>query len=101
MSKITQSAKHVDCIRCRGNAPQVCARHYNGLRQHAFGKGRSVKAHDMASAELCDKCESDLGLTEGVNLIDGDRACKSVGRSEEFMYWCMMTNIRRYEEGRL
>ena len=93
---ITQSAKDTPCVRC-GSTGNVCARHYNGLRQHQYGKGRGIKASDLASADLCDECDAEF--TEGVNIIDGERAGKSIARSEEFLHLCMLSNIRRYQDG--
>lgn len=101
--KLTDSAKNESCIRCgRDVEGEVCARHYNGIRQHAFGKGRGEKCSDLASAELCMNC--DAMFAEGAGLQGG---CHFGGwrtvedRSEEFLFWCMMTNIRRAERGDL
>ena len=94
MSKITDSAKGSICIKCQ--APGAYACHYNGPRQHDFGKGRGRKAHDLMSAEFCHRCDQEF--TEGST----DPGWKDKWeRSEEFMYWIGMTNIRRCEEGRL
>lgn len=99
MSAITASAKGQPCVRCGREDGTTCARHYNGLRQHQYGKGRSVKGHDMGSAELCDTCEPDF--SEGVNIFDDERAGKSIERSEEFLHLIMLTNIARFERGDL
>lgn len=98
MSKITNAARGMSCIRCGRDDGTVCARHYNGYRQLALGKGRGEKCHDIASAELCAHCDQDFA--EGVNVFaDGERASKSIARSEEFLYYVTQTNIRRYERG--
>ena len=94
MSKITRGAKDMPCIRC-GN-PNSTASHYNGPRQHSYGKGRGRKCHDLMSAEFCYKC--DQRFTEGSTSPDWS---DKWDRSEAFMHWINMTNIRRYEEGRL
>ena len=94
MSKITRAAKDVPCIRC-GN-PNSTASHYNGPRQHAFGKGRGRKCSDIQSAEFCHKCDQEF--------IEGSTALRwedKWHRSEEFLFWVGLTNIRRYEENRL
>ena len=94
MSKLTDSAKGKDCIRC--NAPDAYACHLNGPRQHAYGKGRGKKCHDLMSAEFCYKCDQEF--TEGSTSPMWKDKWE---RSEEFHFWIGMTNIRRFEEGRL
>ena len=94
MSKITESSRGSNCIKC--GAPDSFAAHYNGPRQHSFGKGRGRKAHDIMSAEFCHKCDQEF--TEGST---SSRWRDKWERSEEFMFYIGLTNIRRYEEGRL
>ena len=92
MSKITESAKGQSCIKC--NAPDAFAAHYNGPRQHSYGKGRGRKCHDLASAEFCHRCDQEF--TEG---SQDDRWMNKWERSEEFLFYVTLTNIRRFEEG--
>ena len=100
MSKITKSANGQMCVRCGSNDGTICARHYNGLRQHMYGKGKGIKCHDIASAELCAECDS--LFSEGVSVeYDDGRAGKSTTRSEAFLHYCMLTNIARLERGDL
>ena len=88
------SAEGKVCIKCgRGNG-EVCARHYNGQRQHQYGKGRGIKCHPLATAELCHNCDS--VFSEGVKSGMSDDE-----RSEEWLHWIMMTNIRRFDSGEL
>ena len=94
MSKLTESARGKNCIKC--GAPNAYACHFNGVRQHSFGKGRGVKCSDMASAEFCHRC--DQQFTEG---SQDERWMNKWERSEEFLFYVTLTNIRRYEEGRL
>ena len=89
MSKLTKATKGQSCIRC-GN-PNATASHYNGPRQHSFGKGRGIKASDLMTADFCYTCDQIFseGSTSGwVNKWD---------RSEEFLYYISLTNIRRLE----
>ena len=95
MSKITEGSRDKTCIKC--NAPDAFACHINGPRQHAFGKGRGRKAHDLMTAEFCYKCDQEF--TEGSMLPRWNGS--KWERSEEFMFWIGLTNIRRFEEGRL
>lgn len=90
-SKITKSANGKTCINCGGYNAYAC--HYNGTYQHQYGKGRGIKAHDMASAELCHQCDQIFteGSTKG--FIDKiDRDC-------QFLHLIMLTNIRRFDSG--
>lgn len=93
MSKITESSRGQSCIRC--GAPGAYACHYNGIRQHSFGKGRGIKCHDLASAELCHNC--DRQFIEGTIDSFDDRT----DRSEQFLFLCMLTNISRFKRGDL
>ena len=92
MSKITLHAKDMPCIRCqREGETRAC--HYNGVRQHDFGKGRGIKCADEATAEFCHKC--DQRFTEGST---DEMWTNKWERSEEFMFWVIMTAIRRNSE---
>lgn len=94
MSKLTKSSKGKTCIKCGASDAYAC--HYNGPRQHMYGKGRGRKCSDIMTAEFCYKCDQEF--TEG--STSGEWTDKWE-RSEHFMHWIAMTNIRRYEEGRL
>ena len=94
MSKLTQSSKGSICIKCQGLDAYAC--HFNGPRQHSFGKGRGRKGHDLASAEFCHRCDQEF--SEG---SQDERWINKWERSEEFLFYITLTNIRRYEEGRL
>lgn len=91
MSAITESARHQSCIRC-GRDGETRAAHYNGFRQHAYGKGRGIKCNDVATADFCHTCDD---LFSEANYSKWPGGSKSIERSEEFLHWCMMTNIRR------
>jgi hypothetical protein len=93
MKKLTQSSKGSICIKC--GAPDAYSCHYNGPRQHSYGKGRGIKCNDLLTAEFCHKCDQEF--TEGSMLLRwyGNKW----ERSEEFLHWICMTNIRRYNEG--
>jgi len=94
MSKLTESSKGKTCIRC--GAPDAYACHYNGPRQHLYGKGRGIKCHDTMTAEFCYNCDQDF--SEGSMMPQWNDS--KWERSEEFLNYIGLTNIRRYEEGR-
>lgn len=82
------------CIRCHSTG-STCGRHYNGQRQHAYGKGRGIKCHPLMIADLCDACDEDFqeGSVDKNNYVARDIY------SEEFQHWCIMSAIRRVERG--
>ena len=89
MSRLTQASKGQICIKCGGHDAYSC--HYNGPRQLSFGKGRSIKCHDLMTAEFCHACDQEF--TEGST---DPRWKDKWDRSEEFQYWINLTNIRRF-----
>jgi len=91
LSKLTQSSKGEDCIRC--GAPNAYSCHYNGIRQHFLGKGRGIKANDLATAEFCHNCDNDFSEGNLSGFID------DTDRSEQFLFFVTMTNIRRLKNG--
>lgn len=96
-SKIMAAARAPgnDCIRCGVIDGTVCGRHLNGLRQHWYGKGRAIKCHPLAVAEFCKRC--DVEFQEG--SVSKDDPVAQIEYSEEFLHWCLMSNIRRVERG--
>lgn len=91
MSKLTASSKGQTCIRC--GSPDAYACHLNGPRQHSYGKGRGIKCNDLATAEFCYEC--DQMFSEG--SLDG--FTDKWDKSEQFLHYIMLTNIRRIERG--
>lgn len=94
--RIMADARHPDnpCIRC-GSIGSTCGRHYNGIRQHAYGKGRGYKCSPLAVADLCKECDAEF--QEG-SVSKNDLAAR-IEYSEEFQHWCLMSAIRRLERG--
>lgn len=96
MSKLTAAAKGQSCIRCGVSDDTTVLCHYSGVWQHRFGKGTGIKGHDIAGADLCVRChkffdeyESQVGASEGWKIA----------RSEEFLAACLLTVIRRIQQG--
>ena len=92
MSKLRKSAADEPCIRCGNPDAWLC--HYNGKRSFSFGKGMATKCHDLAGAEFCMAC--DQVFTEGSKNALWANEWE---RSEDFLFWCMMTNIRKFKAG--
>lgn len=82
------------CIRC-GSVGTVCGRHYNGLMQHSFGKGRGIKCHPFLVADFCQDCDAEF--QEG--SVPKTNYEARIAYSEDFMHWCFLTLIRRHERG--
>jgi len=95
-SKIMEDARRPGnpCIRC-GSTGSTCGRHYNGQRQHQYGKGRGIKCHPLMIADFCDSC--DKSFQEGC-VPKGDVHARDA-YSEEFLHWCAMSSIRRFLAG--
>lgn len=96
MSKLREAAKGQSCVRCGATDDTVVLAHYSGEWQHRFGKGMGIKGHDIAGADLCAGChkffdeyESQSGASEGWRTA----------RSDEFLAACMLTVIRRIQQG--
>ena len=83
------------CLRCGIEDGTICGRHYAGIRQHLYGKGRGKKCHDFAMADLCTSC--DAVLSEGAAPKDDWQ--KRLMWSEEFQHYCLLTLMRRFSEG--
>jgi hypothetical protein len=57
-----------------------------------LGKGRGIKGNRVAMAEFCQACDD---YYSEANYAAWPGGSKNVVRSEEFLFWCVMTNIRR------
>jgi len=89
--KELNKAKHRPCIRC-GIDGETRASHYNGFRSYAYGKGRGIKGSDVVTAEFCHRCDDTFSES---NYHKWEGGSKNIERSEEFLHWVIMTNIRR------
>lgn len=90
MSKLTRAANGQPCIRCGSQDETVVLAHYSGPWQHKFGKGRGIKGDDIAGADLCSTCHS---------YFDEYKSGNTVERSDEFLACCLLTVIRRLQQG--
>ena len=94
MKKIDRDTHDRPCIRC-GKEGETRRCHYNGFRSHGLGKGRAIKASDLAVAEFCQHCDDRFSEAYYPLWQDGS---KSMERSEEFLYWILLTQMRRSNE---
>lgn len=83
------------CIRCKIQDGTVCGRHYNGIRQHLYGKGRGIKGHPFMVADLCNLC--DAYFQEG--SVPKMNVEAVTDYSEEFQHYCILSLIRREQNG--
>ena len=91
MKKLTEASRGSICIKC--DMPGAYACHYNGVRQHSYGKGRGIKCNDIMTAEFCMVCDSEFSEGSTGKWIN------KWERSEEFLHYVMLTLIRRLKEG--
>lgn len=91
IARLVDDAANQPCIRC-GRTGETRRCHYNGIRQHAYGKGRGIKCSDIMTAEFCYFCDKLFSEESYHRWKDGS---KSIERSEEFLHWIAETNIRR------
>lgn len=78
MKKIDRDTQYRPCIRC-GREGETRRCHYNGFRSHGLGKGRGIKASDLAVAEFCQHCDDRFSEANYPLWQDGS---KSMERSE-------------------
>lgn len=90
MSKLTKAANGQYCVRCYANDETVVSCHYSGLRQLDYGKGKGRKGNDLIAADLCKRCHDYFDLYETPN---------DWVRSEEFLHYCVLTILRRWDQG--
>lgn len=90
--KYTKAAKGQTCMRC-GSTFRVCLAHYTGQRQFIYGKGKGIKCHDLAGADLCEPCHQYFDQYKWKDELTEDQA------SEEFLHLCILTIVRRFQDG--
>lgn len=91
LATLIDDAANMPCIRC-GKTGETRRCHYNGFRGYMFGKGRGIKANNIMTAEFCQECDDMYSEANYHMWPDGS---KSIDRSEDFLFWIAMTNIRR------
>ena len=92
--KMLDGAADQSCIRC-GRIGETRAAHYSGFRQHMLGKGRGIKGNDRGTADFCHACDTVFSEASYGQWPGGS---KNVERSEEFLFYILLTNIRRDAE---
>ena len=86
------------CVHCGVRDDTVVAAHYQGIRAQLFNKGKGTKPHDVVCvADLCRRCHK---LFDSYDISGyADQYMKKVDTSEQFLYCCLMTFLRRIEQG--
>jgi hypothetical protein len=90
LQKLTKAANGASCVRCGRDDGTVVAAHYQGIGSHRLGKGRGIKPHDYAAADLCGECHQYFDSYESGNDYE---------RAWEFLMLCMETMERRFRDG--
>lgn len=96
MSKLTKAAEGQSCVRCNADDGTIVLCHYSGPWQHKFGKGMRIKGADIAGADLCSKCHKFFDEYETRPDVSEQWRLE---RSEEFLAACLLTVIRRIQQG--
>ena len=82
------------CMMCqKHNDGTIVAAHYQGLRQHSFGKGTGIKPTDSATAFICSHCHDKVDGRMNWHIID------KTERSEEFLFAIVQTHDWLLKEG--
>lgn len=92
--KLREAARRKPCIRCHVDDGTVCGRHNEGFRKSMLGKGRGIKCDDFAMADLCDTCDREMS-----DDLPGKGTVDALEHAEEWNFLCLLTLIRRREEG--
>lgn len=95
--RYTRGAEGQPCINCGVNDGTTVFAHYQGIRSHAFGKGTGTKPHDICGADLCKNCHEEFDSYQGSYITDD--YMRKIDLSERFLYCCMLTFVRRCEQG--
>jgi hypothetical protein len=95
--KLLNAAEGQACVNCGIRDGTIVPAHYEGIRAMTFGKGKSIKPHDLVTADLCMRCHA---------LFDGKKAShfkdpylRKIDASEQFMFCVLQTLIRRVKQG--
>jgi hypothetical protein len=90
LPSLRQASRGRSCIRCGERDGTVVRAHYTGLGQGRLGKGKGIKPHDFASADLCRRCHDEFDTYHKPNTWE---------RSWEFLMLCMETLERDFRDG--
>jgi hypothetical protein len=88
--KLLAAAKSMTCVRCGADDGTIVGAHYTGMRRLALGGGFGLKVADNVHADLCHQCHLQMDQL-------GREKARAVDHSEEFLYLCHLTMIRRLE----
>ena len=95
--KLLNAAEGQACVNCGVRDDTVVAAHYEGIRAMTFGKGKGIKPHDLLTADLCRKCHDDFDGKKTSHFKDP--YLRKIDASEQFLFCCAMTLIRRVKQG--
>lgn len=95
--KLLSAARGQSCVNCGASDGTVVAAHYQGMRQHQFGKGRGIKPHDLCIADLCARCHQEFDTSVG--SVFSDVYVRKIDLSERFLFCILMTLLRRVRDG--
>lgn len=85
---LLRAANGRSCVRCGIDDGTVCKAHYEGTRQHQYGKAKGMKGHDVIACDLCADCHAHLSNDK-----------RGIEHDEEMSHLCWLTLIRDYQDG--
>lgn len=95
--KLTSASRDRACSCCEKRDGTVVRCHYSGMRQHTYGKGRGIKCHDLAAADLCIECHAKF---DNYEMGQGDtKLQRDIDQSEQFLHCVMVTLVQDWKEG--
>lgn len=97
-------AKGEACTNCLAYTPDVVLAHFSGIRQHIYGKGRSVKCDDWYGAPQCGRCHANGPFAEGwvrPGTEDWPEYARKVDKSEEQLHQIVMWHLSLMKRGLL
>jgi|TARA_R100000084_G_C4642961_1_gene144930 hypothetical protein len=97
--KLLRAAKDKTCVNCGVGDDTVVAAHYQGFRSQSFGKGKSIKVHDICCADLCYRCHSAFDRNDPSLSHLENSWSKKIDISEQFLFCVVQTIIRRVGDG--
>lgn len=95
--KLMRAARGRSCVNCGACDGTVVRAHYTGMRQHAFGKGKGIKGHDLIGADLCQRCHASFDRLEVGTGETG--LLRKIDSSEQFLFLVAQTLVRDFKEG--
>ncbi len=91
------AAKGQSCVNCGKRDGTIVAAHLTGIRAAEFGKGTSIKPHDLLVCDLCLRCH--LSFDGNRESYIKNPNMRKIDQSERMLACIARTLIRRVKQG--